>query len=194
MHYKDASEQKMVATFANHIINALVNQPGGIETLKKVFIASLLTPQDVLAQARRMQERTGDVQSAIYEDIIYALYVEIRDNKASHAVEAVYDCAFKCFSNNKHLQRGYNILVNGIKDGKDDYLDVGANAFYSFLYLSLLHDGIPMGPKVYRSMIAQYKYLLDILPIDASDYKYSFLCEFKFDSTPVEDSKVYQES
>ena len=57
MHYKDASEQKMVATFANHIISALVNQPGGIETLKEVFIASLLTPQDVLEQAHRMQIR-----------------------------------------------------------------------------------------------------------------------------------------
>lgn len=194
MHYKDAAEQKMVATFANHIISALVNQPGGIETLKEVFIASLLTPQDVLAQAHRMQLRSGDVQSAIYEDIIYALYVEIRDNKASRVVEAVYDCAVKFCSNNKKYQREYNILVKKIKDGMDDFLEVGENAFTSHLYFSLLHDGISMGPKLHRSMIAQYQFLLKTRPIDAFDSNYSFLCEFTFDSTPIEDSKVYQES
>ena len=38
MEYKNATEQKMVATFAYHIICALTNAPNGIDFLKKTFM------------------------------------------------------------------------------------------------------------------------------------------------------------
>ena len=66
MEYKDAAEQKIVATFAHHIICALTNAPNGIDFLKKVFLSSVLTPKDVLAQARRTQLRSGHVNAAIF--------------------------------------------------------------------------------------------------------------------------------
>lgn len=194
MEYKDAAEQKMVATFAHHIICALTNAPNGMDFLKKVFLSSVLTPKDVLVQARRTQLRSGHVKAAIYEDIQYALYVEMRDNSNSRVVDSVYESAMQVFSKNRQMQKSYKQYVKNLQKGMDSVFGYGEDASYSMLYFCFLYERIPLGAMAQRSMKQQYTYLLQTRPIDRTDLKMDFLEGCAYGTMPVRESKVYQES
>lgn len=193
MEYKDAAEQKIVATFAHHIICALTNAPNGIDFLKKVFLSSVLTPKDVLAQARRTQLRSGHVNAAIYEDIQFALYVEMRDNKNSRIVDTVYECVMKCFSDNRQMLKKYKQTIKNLQKGMDGQFAMGEDAAFSMMYFCFLYEGIPLGKMANASMMRQYNYLIQTRPIDKDDLDMDFLAGCTYGTMPVRESKVYQE-
>lgn len=192
MEYKDALEQKIVATLAHSILKASYNEADGREALKKIFLASYLTPQDVLAQAPKIQLRSGNMKTAIYEDISYALYYEMCDNKDSRVVTAVYERAQQMLENHGQLKE-YRAWVRAVKEGNDFPYGAGFNAKYSITYLILLYEKVPMGPTLYRSMMNQYEYLIRNYPVESDETNMGFINNYLLDDgTPITESKAYQ--
>lgn len=192
MEYKDALEQRIVATLAHSILKASYNEADGREALKKIFLASYLTPQDVLTQARKIQLRTGIMKTAIYEDIAYALYYEMRDNKDSRVVAAVYERAQQMLENHGKLKE-FRTWVRAVKEGNDLPYGAGFDAVYSITYLILLYEKVPMGPILYRSMMNQYEYLIQNYPVESTETNMGFVNNYLLDDgTPIIESKAYQ--
>lgn len=192
MEYKDALEQKIIATFAHSILKASYNEEDGRAALKKIFLASYLTPQDVLTQARKIQLRTGIMKTAIYEDISYALYYEMRDNKDSRVVAAVYERAQQMLENHGKLKE-FRTWVRAVKEGNDLPYGAGFDAGYSITYLILLYEKVPMGPILYRSMMSQYEYLIQNYPVESTETNMGFINNYLLDDgTPIIESKAYQ--
>ena len=192
MEYKDALEQRIIATFAHSILKASYNEEDGREALKKIFLASYLTPQDVLTQARKIQLRTGIIKAAIYEDISYALYYEMRDNNDSRVVAAVYERAKQMLEKHGKMKE-FRTWVRAIKDGNDSPYGSGYDAVYSITYLILLYEKVPMGPILYRSMMNQYEYLIRNYPVESTETNMGFINNYLLDDgTPIIESKAYQ--
>ena len=203
MIFKDAKEQKMIARFAYQIITTITEERDGIEQLKKIFLSSLLTPRDVLAQARKPQYRSGNVKSSIYEDIQYALYVEMCNNKNSRLFDSVYECATKLMKNYFSLNE-YKLIVRAIRNGADKSYVVTQNLKNTILFFCLWYDDVPVGPLVRKSMMTQYGYLKSSKNVDSSDYEYGILDyytldimstsgEDEFRSIPIMESNAYKE-
>ena len=192
MVFKDSQEQKMMATFAYHIVATLCTQRDGVEGLKKIFLSSLLTPKDVIAQARRMQLRSGDVKSAIYEDIQYALYVEMRDNQDSRVFDTVYEYAIQLLKNHGILNN-YKTAAKRIGNGTDYVYSVSEDANNSIFFFCLWYEGISIGPMLQKSRQMQYSYLVKNKPVDTKDSKLGFLDGCNYGTMPVTESKSYQE-
>ena len=192
MNFKNATEHKMAATFALHSLKALFNEKDGMERLKKVFLSSLLTPKDIVAQARKMQLRSGNVSTAIYEDIQYALYVEMRDNKDSRVFDAIYESAQELMRKYSVLN-GYKSFVHRISCGEDTLHGYGEDANYSMTYFFLLYEEVSIGVMLQRSMKKQYDYLRMNRPAETDDKEMELLGNYKLDDgTPLTDSKAYQ--
>lgn len=192
MNFKNITEQRMAATFAHHILRALFNETDGIERLKKVFLSSLLTPKDIIAQARKMQLRSGNVSTAIYEDIQYALYVEMRDNKDSRVFDAIYESAQELMRKYSMLN-GYKAFAHRISCGEDTPHGYGEDANYSMAYFFLLYEEVSIGVMLQRSMKKQYDYLRINRPAETDDKEMELLGNYKLDDgTPLTDSKAYQ--
>ena len=193
MEYKNATEQKMVATFAYKIISSLFTQPDGISILKKLFLSSLLTPKDVLAQARRTQLRRGTVKAAIYEDIQYALYVEMRDNQDSRIPDTLYEYLMQTLSHNSHLQKAYKQGVKTLQNGKDikfAIIDNYSNFMFSFCFL---YEKIPLTKLTESCIIQLYQYLVQSFPLDDVEPYMDILHHCYCDTMPVRETKVYNE-
>lgn len=192
MEYKNDLEQKIIATFAHSVLKASFNEADGKEALKKIFLVSYLTPQDVLAQTRRTQLRSGIMNTAIYEDIGYALYYEMRDNKDSRVVAAVYERAIQMLENHGKLKE-FRKWVRAVKEGNDFPYGSGFDAVYSITYLILLYEKAPMGPVLYRCMMNQYEYLIRNHPVESTETNMGFISGYLLDDgTPIIESKAYQ--
>lgn len=191
MDYKDATEQKYIATLAFAVLKGLFNEPDGKDILKKVFLTSFLTPQDILMQAKKMQLRAGNPKTAIYEDIQYALYVEMRDNEDSRVVSAIYDCA------NQYLKRTGRLkelksFMRAISEGMDPPYGYGDDATFSLTYFFLLYDKIPLGPVMQRCLLSQYKLLQQNFRPDSEEVDMRFLGNYYLDDgTPITESATY---
>lgn len=192
MNFKNITEQRMAATFAHHILRALFNETDGMERLKKVFLSSLLTPKDIIAQARKMQLRSGNVSTAIYEDIQYALYVEMRDNKDSRVFDAIYESAQELMRKYSMLN-SYKAFAHRISCGEDTPHGYGEDANYSMAYFFLLYEEVSIGAMLQRSMKRQYDFLVQTRPAEAVDKDMDLLGDYILDDgTPLKNSKAYQ--
>ena len=192
MNFRNTTEQRMAATFAHHILRALFNEKDGMERLKKVFLSSLLTPKDIIAQARKMQLRSGNVSTAIYEDIQYALYVEMRDNKSSRVFDAIYESAQELMRKYSMLN-GYKAFAHRISCGEDTPHGYGEDANYSMAYFFLLYEEVSIGAMLQRSMKRQYDFLVQTRPAEAVDKDMDLLGDYILDDgTPLKNSKAYQ--
>ena len=192
MSFRNTTEQRMAATFAHHILRALFNEKDGMERLKKVFLSSLLTPKDIIAQARKMQLRSGNVSTAIYEDIQYALYVEMRDNKSSRVFDAIYESAQELMRKYSMLN-GYKAFAHRISCGEDTPHGYGEDANYSMAYFFLLYEEVSIGAMLQRSMKRQYDFLVQTRPAEAVDKDMDLLGDYILDDgTPLKNSKAYQ--
>lgn len=192
MNFKNITEQRMAATFAHHILRALFNETDGMERLKKVFLSSLLTPKDIIAQARKMQLRSGNVSTAIYEDIQYALYVEMRDNKDSRVFDAIYESAQELMRKYSMLN-SYKVFAHRISCGEDTPHGYGEDANYSMAYFFLLYEEVSIGAMLQRSMKRQYDFLVQTRPAEAVDKDMDLLGDYILDDgTPLKNSKAYQ--
>ena len=192
MNFRNTTEQRMAATFAHHILRALFNEKDGMERLKNVFLSSLLTPKDIIAQARKMQLRSGNVSTAIYEDIQYALYVEMRDNKSSRVFDAIYESAQELMRKYSMLN-GYKAFAHRISCGEDTPHGYGEDANYSMAYFFLLYEEVSIGAMLQRSMKRQYDFLVQTRPAEAVDKDMDLLGDYILDDgTPLKNSKAYQ--
>ncbi len=192
MEYKDAAEQKMIATFAYYIIKAIfLNSKDGKDELKKVFLASVLTPKDIVTESRKHHLRSGNIKDAIYEDIQFALYVEMRDNKNSKVVDAVYNSAQAFFKKYFNLNE-YKQFARDVRNGKIDTYEYGAYAVYSFVYFFLWYERVPLGVNLQRSMKLQYQHLVKNTQVESENVNTDIMAGCSYgDSMPIVESKIY---
>ena len=192
MNFKNDAEQKMIATFAYQLIKVMfLNCKDGKDELKKIFMASAITPKDIVAEARKHHLRGGNIKDAIYEDIQIALYTEIRDNPNSKIVDAVYDSAQAFFKYYYNLNE-YKQFALDVRAGKEDSFEYGADVFYSFVYFFLWYECVPLSVNMQRTMKLQYQQLVKQTQVESEDVNTDILygCSYG-DNTPIIESKMY---
>lgn len=192
MEYKDAAEQKMIATFANFLIKVMfLNSKDGKEVLKKIFLASVITPKDIVEEARKHHLRGGNINDAIYEDIQFALYVEMRDNKDSKIVDTVYDSAQAFFKKYCNLNE-YKQFARDVRNGKEDTYEYGAYTVYSFVYFFLWYERVPLSANIQHTMKLQYQYLVKNTQVESENVNTDIMAGCSYgDSMPIVESKIY---
>ena len=95
MTYRIKEEREKLAVFGYGILFNWLIEDTRIDCLKKVFLKSVLTPQDVVLEAKKKLIITGGMNQAIYEHIQYALYREMKDNPNSRVIDEIYIVAKK---------------------------------------------------------------------------------------------------
>lgn len=192
MNFQNVAEQKMIATFAYQLIKVMfLNCKDGKDELKKIFMASAITPKDIVAEARKHHLRGGNIKDAIYEDIQFALYAEMRDNPTSKVVDAVYDSAQAFFKYYYNLNE-YKQFALDVRAGKEDTFEYGADVFYSFVYFFLWYECVPLSVNMQRTMKLQYQHLVKQTQVESEDVNTDILygCSYG-DNMPIVESKMY---
>ena len=115
---------------------------GSIELIKKVFLKSSLTPQDIVIEARKKRTLTGDTSRAIYEHIIFALYNEMCKNPKGAVVEALYQTAWN-YVVDKGWSHEYLRIARAFKKGENKSFSIAREkmTFFFFFFAYTLADG-----------------------------------------------------
>lgn len=140
MTYKDKYDQRMLAIFGLNAMQGLALLPDGIERLKRVFLASTIGPQDVIAVAKKKRLVSGLVDRAIYEDILFALYYEVLREPGSKVIDAMYEEIQAYIKEASHFLT-YQKFVRCVKNDKEFDFGVTGTIKSSFCF-SLIYDGV----------------------------------------------------
>lgn len=167
----------------------IVDDPS-IELIKKVFLKSSLTPQDIVIEARKKRTLTGDTSRAIYEHIIFALYNEMCKNPKGAVVEALYQTAWN-YVVDKGWSHEYLRIARAFKKGENKSFSI-AREKMTFFFFFFAYEQVPLPPN-------QMHNILDYVLTYERDYiigrnpgKQRSLTKYHFpDGQSVTESKAY---
>ena len=156
----------------------------GIEShydyLRKVFLKSTLTPQDVVFETKRKRRcLTGDMNTAVYEYIQYAIYREMRNNPNSQVIDTIYELAKEYYSKLPEVP-DYPRTVRCVTSDSAGVIDYGDNV-NSFIYFFLVYEKIPMKPLQMKAVQAQVRRRVRAQMFDQDEPKGTILKFFTFE-------------
>lgn len=191
MTYRIKEEREKLAVFGYGILFNWLIEDTRIDCLKKVFLKSVLTPQDVVLEAKKKLIITGGMNQAIYEHIQYALYREMKDNPDSRVIDEIYVVAKQYYS--ECYGDEYARLVQSLKGGRniDFYID---SKKAPFIYFFLVYENIAL-PKQFVQLIDSSLrwYTSNRLKADYTHRVLSLTEQNFSDGQCVETSKAYNE-
>lgn len=153
MTNRTTQDRDFLAAMGFSIMLTWIAEDPHIELIKKVFLKSTLTPQDIVAEAKKKLHLIGDSSYVIYEHIQYALYRDMKENPDSGVIDAVYQAAWD-YCKGKGRIKDYSKLVQTIKSRKYYSIPKGPGIAACMMFF-LVYEQVPL-PQLERESLYDY--------------------------------------
>ena len=191
MIYRTQEERETLAVLGYEILLYWFGIESHYDYLRKVFLKSTLTPQDVVFETRHKRRGlTGDMNHAIYEYIQYALFREMRNKPDSEVIDALYELAKEYYSNQPDVP-DYPRTVRCVSSDSAGVIDYG-DTVNSFVYFFLVYEKVQMKTPQMKAIHAQVRRRVKAQMFDQDEPKGTILKFFTFEQgQSMERSKEY---
>ena len=192
MARKTKEERELLATLGYRILMVWLSFENDYDKLRKVFMKSALTPQDVVFETRYKRRcLTGDMNQAIYEYIQYALYREMKNNRESKVIDTIYEIAKEYYPTLSGVP-DYSRVVRYVTSKNAGVVRYN-NFVDEFVYFFLIYERIQVNPLQLKVIQAHVRNIIEIQMFDKDVPKGTILTFFTFENgESIEKSEEYQ--
>ena len=190
----DNTRYQYMASFGYATLqNLFLEDYGPRDCLREIFMASEITPDILLSVAKSPHLTAGGINEQIYNDILFALYYEMRDNRNSKVFDALYNVSMRKYKGTKVMEV-YEQLLNQFRLGKDAIAHYGGanNKSHQIMFYWMLYEEASYGTLIEENMKKEYK---EMMRNELAHDKESFCIDATFlfdDDTNILESNNYK--